>query len=75
VDPVHLGLIVCLNLAIGFVTPPVGASLFIIGGLTKLSIDKIARASLPFLVVNIVVLMFLTYTPGLVMWLPRLLLR
>jgi len=74
-DPVHLGLIVCLNLSIGFVTPPVGASLFIIGGLTKLSIDKIARACMPFLVVNILVLFWLTYNPALVMWLPKLLLR
>lgn len=72
VDPVHLGLIVCLNLSIGFVTPPVGASLFIIGGLTKLSIDKIARACLPFIVVNILILFWLTYAPGIVMWLPRL---
>ena len=72
VDPVHLGLIVCLNLSIGFVTPPVGASLFIIGGLTKLSIDKIARACLPFIVVNILILFWLTYNPSVVMWLPRL---
>ncbi len=72
VDPVHLGLIICLNLSIGFVTPPVGASLFIIGGLTKLSIDKIARACLPFIVVNILILFWLTYNPSLVMWLPRL---
>ena len=72
VDPVHLGLIVCLNLSIGFVTPPVGASLFIIGGLTKLSIDKIARACLPFIVVNVLILFWLTYNPSVVMWLPRL---
>jgi tripartite ATP-independent transporter DctM subunit len=75
VDPVHLGLIICLNLSIGFVTPPVGASLFIIGGLTKLSIDKIARACLPFIVINIIVLFWLTYNPAIVMWLPKLLLR
>jgi len=75
IDPVHLGLIICLNLSIGFVTPPVGASLFIIGGLTKLSIDKIARACLPFIVINIVVLFWLTYNPAIVMWLPKLLLR
>jgi len=60
-DPVHLGLIVCLNLSIGFVTPAGGASLFIIGGLTKLSIDKIARACMPFLVVNILVLFLADY--------------
>ena len=75
IDPVHLGLIICLNLSIGFVTPPVGASLFIIGGLTKLSIDKIARACLPFIVINIIVMFWLTYNPAVVMWLPRLLLR
>jgi C4-dicarboxylate transporter, DctM subunit len=72
VDPVHLGLIICVNLAIGFITPPVGASLFIIGGITKLSIDKIARAALPFIFVNIVVLFAMTYAPTIVMWLPHL---
>ncbi|HEX7551617.1 MAG TPA: TRAP transporter large permease subunit, partial [Candidatus Methylomirabilis sp.] len=75
VDPVHLGLIICLNLSIGFVTPPVGASLFIIGGLTKLSIDKIARACMPFIVINIIVLFWLTYNPALVMWPVKFLLR
>jgi C4-dicarboxylate transporter DctM subunit len=74
-DPVHLGLIICLNLSIGFVTPPVGASLFIIGGLTKLSVDKIARACLPFIVINIIVLFWLTYNPALVMWPVKVLLR
>ncbi|MFA5028434.1 MAG: TRAP transporter large permease [Candidatus Methylomirabilota bacterium] len=75
VDPVHLGLIVCLNLSVGFVTPPVGASLFILGGLTKLSIDKIARACFPFIVVNILILFWLTYSPGIVMWLPKLIFK
>jgi len=75
VDPVHLGLVVCVNLSIGFVTPPVGASLFILGGITKLSIDKIARAALPFLIVNIIMLYVLTYMPDLTLWLPRMVLR
>jgi len=75
VDPVHLGLVVCVNLSIGFVTPPVGASLFILGGITKLSIDKIARAALPFIIVNIIMLYVLTYMPDLTLWLPRAVLR
>ncbi|MCX5736031.1 MAG: TRAP transporter large permease subunit [candidate division NC10 bacterium] len=75
VDPVHLGLVVCVNLSIGFVTPPVGASLFILGGITKLSIDKIARAAIPFLIVNIIMLYVLTYMPDLTLWLPRAVLR
>ena len=75
VDPVHLGLVVCVNLSIGFVTPPVGASLFILGGITKLSIDKIARAAFPFIIVNIIMLYALTYMPDLTLWLPRAVLR
>jgi len=75
VDPVHFGLIVCLNLAIGLITPPVGACLFIIGGLTKLSVEKIARAALPFIAANIVILFLMTYLPDLVMWLPRAVLK
>jgi C4-dicarboxylate transporter DctM subunit len=75
VDPVHLGLVVCVNLSVGFVTPPVGASLFILGGITKLSIDKIARAAFPFLIVNIIMLYALTYMPDLTLWLPRAVLR
>jgi tripartite ATP-independent transporter DctM subunit len=75
VDPIHLGLIVCLNLAIGLITPPVGACLFIIGGLTKLPVERIARAALPYIVANIIVLFAMTYTPDLVLWLPRLILK
>ena len=75
IDPVHLGLVVCVNLSIGFVTPPVGASLFILGGITKLSIDKIARAAFPFIVVNIIMLFVLTNMPNLTLWLPRLVLK
>lgn len=75
VDPVHFGLIVCLNLAIGLITPPVGACLFIIGGLTKLSVEKIARAALPFIIANILILFVMTYSPDLVLWLPRAVLK
>jgi C4-dicarboxylate transporter DctM subunit len=75
IDPVHLGLVVCVNLSIGFVTPPVGASLFILGGITKLSIDKIARAAFPFIIVNIIMLFVLTNMPNLTLWLPRLVLK
>ena len=55
--------------------PPVGASLFILGGITKLSIDKIARAALPFIIINIIMLYVLTYMPDLTLWLPRAVLR
>jgi C4-dicarboxylate transporter, DctM subunit len=75
VDPIHLGLIVCLNLAIGLITPPVGACLFIIGGLTKLPVERIARAAMPYIVANIVVLLAMTYMPDVVLWLPRLVLK
>lgn len=75
VDPVHFGLIVCLNLAIGLITPPVGGCLFICSAVTKTPMDVIIRATVPFLVANFVILMAMTFMPDLVMWLPRLVLR
>jgi C4-dicarboxylate transporter DctM subunit len=71
VDPVHFGLIVCLNLAIGLITPPVGACLFIVCAITKTPMDQVIRATVPFLLANFVVLMAMTFMPDLVMWLPR----
>lgn len=73
VDPIHFGVIICVNLVIGFVTPPVGASLFIASGIAKLPLAKIFRAVLPFIIVNIAILLLITFVPQLVMWLPNLL--
>jgi tripartite ATP-independent transporter DctM subunit len=73
VDPMHFGLIMTVNLAIGYCTPPMGVSLFITGSLAKRDIIYVSKAVMPFLVIQIGVLFFLTYCPEVVLFLPRLL--
>ncbi|WP_299978826.1 TRAP transporter large permease [Desulfobacula sp.] len=73
VDPMHFGLIMTVNLAIGYCTPPMGVSLFITGALAKRDIIYVSRAVMPFLAIQIGVLFFLTYFPEVVLFLPRLL--
>ncbi|MNI76092.1 Sialic acid TRAP transporter permease protein SiaT [compost metagenome] len=72
IDPVHFGIIMMLNLGIGLLTPPVGTVLFVGCAIGKISIDSGTRAMMPFFYTMCVILMVLTYVPGLVMWLPRL---
>jgi C4-dicarboxylate transporter DctM subunit len=73
VDPVHFGVIMVVNLGIGLFTPPVGVCLFVACGIAKCSITSVVRAFLPFFASMVLVLLLITYVPGLVMWLPSLL--
>lgn len=73
VDPVHFGVIIVLNLAIGMITPPVGINLFVGSSVSKLRLEDIVKAVLPMLTLTIVVLLLVTYIPALSMWLPNLL--
>lgn len=73
IDPVHFGVIMVCNLAIGLVTPPVGIDLFVVSQLTKLSIVKIARAVIPLLIIFIIDVLIISYFPPLSTWLPSLL--
>ena len=72
IDPVHLGVVLVLNLMIGLCTPPVGTSLFICAKTAKISIEQMYKAVLPFLVPLLLVLFVITYVPGFVTWLPGL---
>jgi C4-dicarboxylate transporter DctM subunit len=72
VDPMHFGLLMTVNLAIGYCTPPMGVSLFVVGAMTKKDIIYVTRASLPFMAIQTGVLFFLTYFPDVVLWLPEL---
>ena len=72
VDPVHFGIIMTCNLAIGMVTPPMGINLFVAAGMTKIPMLKLARACVPFLIAFIISLMIITFVPGLSMALPGL---
>jgi tripartite ATP-independent transporter DctM subunit len=72
IHPVTLGAIVVLNLMIGLITPPLGLCLFVVCGITKLKLETVARAVIPFLGIEIVVLLITTYVPWVTLWLPRL---
>ncbi|MEW6276232.1 MAG: TRAP transporter large permease [Bacillota bacterium] len=72
IDPLHFGMVVCFNLIVGMITPPVGLCLFVASSITKLTIEKITRAIFPFICVSVVVLLLVTYLPTLSVWLPRL---
>jgi C4-dicarboxylate transporter DctM subunit len=71
IDPVHLGIIMTINLEIGMVTPPVGLNLFVTAGMAKMSIAEVTRAALPWLVVLFAVLAVVTYVPPVSLALPE----
>ena len=73
VDPVHFGMIMLLNLGIGLLTPPVGATLFVGCAVGKVTMEEVMRGIWPFYGVMFVVLMLVTYVPSISLWLPRLL--
>lgn len=68
-NPIHFGVIIVVNLAIGFITPPVGVNLFVASGIADAKIQSIARASVPFLLAMLIVIMFITYIPQISLFL------
>jgi C4-dicarboxylate transporter DctM subunit len=70
IDPVHLGCVMVLNLAIGLVTPPVGVNLYVACGLGHVSLKEISKSVVPFVVASITVLLLVTYIPAISMFLP-----
>jgi C4-dicarboxylate transporter, DctM subunit len=73
VDPLHFGTIFIVNMVIGLITPPLGQVLFVAVPITRLKFEVVAKATMPFLIVELVALVVITYVPITVMWLPRLL--
>jgi len=71
-SPVHFGVVITLNLVIGLTTPPVGGCLFIASSISRISVERIGRAIWPFLLVNILVLLLITYVPWLTGIIPSL---
>ncbi|AIY06662.1 C4-dicarboxylate ABC transporter, permease protein [Planococcus sp. PAMC 21323] len=67
-DPVHFGILMVVNLAIGFFTPPVGVNLFVASGISGVSIESLSRAVLPFVTSMIITLLFLTFVPAITMF-------
>lgn len=73
VDPVHFGIIMVTNLAIGFITPPLGVNLFVASRVGETTLDVVIKGIVPFLVLMIATLMLITYVPAISMFLPNLL--
>ncbi|MCP5372923.1 MAG: TRAP transporter large permease [Hyphomicrobiales bacterium] len=70
IDPIHLGIIMVVNMEIGMITPPVGLNLFVTAGITGESILWVVRAALPWLMILLVFLVIVTYLPVVSTWLP-----
>lgn len=71
IDPVHLGIIMVVNMEIGMITPPVGLNLFVTSGITGHSITWVLRAALPWLMLLLFFLVLITYIPQISLWLPE----
>jgi C4-dicarboxylate transporter DctM subunit len=72
IDPVHLGIIMVVNLEIGMVTPPVGLNLFVTAGVAKMPIEQVIMAALPWLLILLSILIIVTYVPVISLLLPGL---
>tara|TARA_R110002049_G_scaffold10127_1_gene50195 strand:- start:157879 stop:159255 length:1377 start_codon:yes stop_codon:yes gene_type:complete len=72
IDPIHLGIIMVVNMEIGMITPPVGLNLFVTSGVANMPMMNVVRAALPFTAVLFVFLIMVTYIPILSTWLPTL---
>ncbi len=73
IDPVHYGVIMVVNLALGLTTPPVGENQYIAAAIADIPFEQEFKASLPFLLTNFIALMVITYVPQLSLWLPGVL--
>jgi len=73
VDPVHLGVLMAVNMEVGLCHPPVGLNLYVASGITRMGITELTMAVWPWLLAMLAFLVFVTYVPWVSLWLPRLL--
>jgi len=73
IDPIHLGIMMVVNMEIGMITPPIGLNLFVTSGITGMSMVQVIRAAMPFVAVLMVFLVIVTYIPAISTFLPTLL--
>lgn len=72
IDPIHFGLVTCLALLLGLVTPPVGLCLSIAGSIAGISVERVFIASVPYLAINCFVLLIVAFFPAVYIWVPKL---
>jgi C4-dicarboxylate transporter DctM subunit len=73
IDPIHFGILMVVNMEVGLCHPPVGLNLYVTSGIAKMGITELTIAVWPWLLTMLVFLGFVTYWPGMSLWLPRLL--
>jgi len=71
IDPMHFGVMMCINLNIGLITPPLGAVLFVTSAVSKVKVERIVAQVLPFIFVEVAVLGLVTYFPWIVLAIPK----
>ncbi len=71
IDPVHFGVIMVFNLAVGTVTPPVGTVLYVSSNVSGVPVEKIMKQAIPFYLVVLAILMLITFVPAISLWLPH----
>src|SRR5690606_30957117 len=71
IDPLHLGVVMILNLVIGLITPPVGLVLYVLSSVTGISLKVVMRGMVPFLFPLMFTLAVVTFVPAVSLWLPR----
>ena len=72
IDPLHIAVIICINLVIGLATPPFGIALFVTSPIAGVKIEETVKEALPMMIVSILVLFLITFVPEIVLFLPRL---
>jgi C4-dicarboxylate transporter DctM subunit len=73
IDPIHLGIIMTVNMEIGMITPPVGLNLYVASGIANMGLTEVTKACAPWILVMLAFLMLITYVPIISLWLPNLL--
>ena len=72
IDPIHLGVIITVNMEIGMLTPPVGLNLFVASGISGLGLGDVCKAAIPWFFALLFGLLIITYIPAISLWLPNL---
>jgi C4-dicarboxylate transporter DctM subunit len=73
IDPIHLGIIMVVNMEIGMITPPVGLNLYVASGIANMGLTEVTKACAPWILVMLAFLILITYVPAFSLWLPNLL--
>ncbi len=71
IDPIQLGIVFVINCELGFLTPPVGVNLFVASNIAKVSIERLSKAVIPFIIALFVSVAVISYFPDIALWLPK----